>query len=581
MDNISSFYNSLFAIEFAVLSLLLAGVFLFFQIVYQDRLFKLTRGIPRRKIYFVAIVCLVSLLITATGAMLSAFPRHDFIPAYNLNSHNYITNPWFGLLAVLLFFVSAIMAMVMVIKEILSLKPSGLLERASKNIKAEDIRNYLIKQYGLHEPFFIKLNFTDPAGKSVEIQSSDEEEKQYHEDLALHKKLIVGADSESDPLEPLGELAIRSIRNRDMSLLEKALKALNGVLEKDIYVKNDPKSKWNVNSHLFTNQADYILKWVSFLIEECKKEGTSRLSSSIYNFTNEIALMAVRKEELQGARKVISFWKLEADKALATDTRITTQLIKLHSGLGKELFSDESESAKSDILNEVFRSLGWLAERLLEKSGIETKPLMYDLDYETSYDAILEAILTFESDYSKNPKAYPRIYFDAVSVMFLGLITEAKRNKDQPARRKIYENIFDCAFIYSNFALVAIKAGNGNGASLATMRLIEAFKELRENAKEDILEKSARDTIGLMIGVAFTAAGLPLENTSSDFMEDGIESRLLDVLSQIPHDYDSVFDKEIMDHYIRADRPRNYDAVKSFIKKLGAARGSNFGLNLK
>lgn len=580
MANISSFYNSLFAIEFAVLSILLAGVFLFLQIVYQDRLFKLTRGIPRKKLYFVAIFCLVSLLISAAGAVLSAFPRHDFIPAFNLNSHAYLKNPWFGLLAVSLFFISAIMAIGMVIKEILSLQPNGLLERASKNIKAEDIRNYLIKQYGLHEPFFIKLHFNIAGGKSIGAESTDEEEKQYHKDLAVHKKLIEGAVNDSDPLEPIGELAIRSIRNRDMSLLEKALKSLSGVIEKDIYVQNEPKSKWNVNSYLFTNLVDYILKWVSFLIEECKKEGTSRLSSSIYNFTNEIARLAVKKEELQGSRKVISFWKLEADKVLASDTRITTQLIKLHSDLGKELFSDERDSSKSEILDEVFRSLGWLAERLLEKSGIETKPLMYDLDYETSYDAILEAILTFESDYSKHPNAYPLIYFDAVSVMSLGLITEAIKNKDQSARRKIYENIFDCVFIYSNFALVAIKAGNGNGATLATMRLIEAFKDLKEKNNEDILDKLARDVIGLMIEVAFTAAGQPSENMSSEFMREGIENRLFDVLSETSPEYDRLFDEQIMEHYIRADRPRNYDAVKSFIKRLGDVRGSNFGLNL-
>ena len=249
--------------------------------------------------------------------------------------------------------------------------------------------------------------------------------------------------------------------------------------------------------------------------------------------------------------------------------------------MGKAIFPDQDNTTKHEILNEVFRSLGWLGERLLEKSGVETKPLMYDEDYETSYGALFNAIMEFQWDYQNNhPKSYPLIYFNAIGVVFNGLITELKRNSSKVTRSKISEHIFDLIYTYSSFARAAIDAGNGDGASLATLRLIEGYNKLKENADESLLDKNARDAIGLMIDVAFHAAGQPLKNTKAGFLSEGIEERLFNILSEIPTAYASVLDSEIMEDYFHSYNHKYPDALKSFIKRLGMARETNFGLNL-
>jgi hypothetical protein len=582
MEKLSSFYNSLFAVEFAVLSILLAGIFLFLQIIYQDKLFKFIKGVSWTKLIVIALFCLASLSLSGLGALFSSFPNHNFVPAYNFNSQSYISCPWFGLIALLFFLVSTILAICIAIGEILSLRPAGLMNRALENIKSKTLQKYLIKQYGLQEPFLFELNIKFPRKNGETLKSQGEEEKIFKNDLKFYQEIVSDTGKGIDPFEPIGELAIRSIRDRDTSLLANGLKALGEILKRDIYVQERPNSKWNPNTELFGNLVDYSLKWVSFLIEECKKEGISRLWSQVYDFTNEIAALAVKKMDSSAARKVISYWKIEADKILTNDTRTFIQLIGFLSGLGKIIFPDQDNTTKHEILNDVFRSLGWLGERLLEKSGVETKPLMYDEDYETSYDALFNAIMEFESDYKNHhPKSYPLIYFDAIGVVFNGLMTELERNRSEVTRSKISRHIFDFMYAYSSFAIAAIDAENGDGASLATLRLIQGYDELRENAAdESLLDKNARDAIGLVVDVAFHAAGQPLKNTRAEFLSEGIEERLLKILSDVPTAYAKVLDSEIMEGYLHSYNHKYPNALKSFIKRLGAARGTNFGLNL-
>ncbi len=70
------------------------------------------------------------------------------------------------------------------------------------------------------------------------------------------------------------------------------------------------------------------------------------------------------------------------------------------------------------------------------------------------------------------------------------------------------------------------------------------------------------------------------KSISSIFMVEGIDSSLLKTLSKVP-DSDSPFlDKEVMDAFLKPDKHVSHDAVMSFLRKLGSARNSSFGLNL-
>jgi hypothetical protein len=548
--------------------------------MYQDRLFKLVSHMPRKKLIWIGLFCLASLLLSALAALLSAFPKHDIIPSVNFHSRALLKSPGFAVIALFLFLGSAIAAIWVAIAEILSLRPSGLIDKARKNINDNHLKMYLIKKYGLQKPFLIRFHIEGIDEPEEMKERFEKEDKQYAEDMKVYESLMGQSGNENDPLEAIGELAIRSIRNRDTSLLEKALNALGEALQKNIRVKEGEGSNWGANSFIYGHLIEHLLMWISFLIEECRKEGSSRLAGYVYGFTDQIASEAVKKGDLQAAKRIISYWKLEADQALSGDTRTFIQLIGLQRKLGEELFSEQDDGSKAEMLNEVFRSLGWLGERLLEK-GIEKKPLMQDRDYETSYDALFEAILTFDDLYKRQrPKDYPLIFFDAVSVFFEGLLKEMKKHTDKAIRQKIYEHVFDCAYVYSSFATTAIQAGNGSGASLAAVKLVERYKELRENADDEKLDKDARDTMGLLLDLGLGAAGQPVKNTSADFLPEGIEKRMLDILSAAPAEYSQDLASQVFEGFIRFDRARNLEGGKEFIKKLGAARNSDFGLNL-
>lgn len=583
MENISQFYNSLFAIEFTVLSILLAGFFIFLQIIYQDKLYKFLKRVPQKKLIFLTLLCLASLSVSAAGFLISAFPRHDFIPAYNLNSRSIISNAWYGLVALILFLTSSIIAVWLTINEILSLRPSRLIDRITDHIQGLNLRQYLITKYGLPEPHMIHLAIELLGTKTTQLEVDVEKTTAiYENDLKTYKEMTAVTGDDSDPLEPIGQLAIRAIRDRDISLLESTLNALMKVIRKDIFIPDRQNSQWNPNGKLHENMVEHILKWISSLAEECKKEGTSMLLRDIYNRTNDVVMLSISKGYSAAACKVLSYWKLEADKALINDTRTFIDLVSLQRELGVSLFPDQSDSKKLEILDEVFRNTGWLGERLLKKVGCETRPLMHDEVYETPLDALMTSLMDFEEIYRATyPSAYPLIYFDAIWVVFREFINEFLRNSSHLARSRISDYLFNNIYAYSSFAGAAIKVGNGRGACLATVRLCNAYKELMKYSSESALEKVIDDAIGEMTHVAFKAAGQRTESISCDFLSEGIVEHLLNILSEIPTDYDRKIDSHVFNNFIRFDLSTDFTSIKSFIKKLGMARGTNFGLSIK
>ena len=319
MDNAAGFYNSLFAVEFTVLGILISGIFLFLQLIYQDRLYKFLDRTSHVRLICVGALSLISLGITATGALFTAFPNHHFIPFYNFSSTNYVLNSWFALLALALFFISTIPAIWVAIVGIFSLQPSGLIKSASKNISGVEIRRFLIKEFGIAEPFDIEAVVGSILNEEDEDTASDEHGKAANEnEKALYDKLVANNQTAGDPLEFIGQIAIRAIRQRDGVAFENALDAFGGILEKESEVFVEPLSagKWNPNNDHAEHLITYLLRCVSTLISECKKENASEFLQKAYELTNKVAARFLDGKNRPQTTKVISFWKFEADRTL-------------------------------------------------------------------------------------------------------------------------------------------------------------------------------------------------------------------------------------------------------------------------
>jgi hypothetical protein len=62
---------------------------------------------------------------------------------------------------------------------------------------------------------------------------------------------------------------------------------------------------------------------------------------------------------------------------------------------------------------------------------------------------------------------------------------------------------------------------------------------------------------------------------------NGIDKYLLKVLISVPDSYTPTFDSEVPENFIKADKHHDHNAVMFFLRQLGRARNSNFGLNLQ
>src|SRR5579884_384282 len=584
MSDAASFYNSLFAVEFAVLGILIAGVFLFLQIAYQDRLYRFIAKAPRKRLVGVGILELMSLGITATGALFTAFPNHHFIWFYHFSSTNYVLNPWFAISALILTFVSTTLSVWVAIAEILSLQPSGLIKRASHSVTGVEIRRYLIKDYGLQKPFHLKLMVRPILGSEDEDTPDDQDaDSVTKEEKTLHDRLIADAQAGSDPFQFIGDVAIRAIRDRDGVPFENALDALLGVYEKekDVFVELPPRSEWDPNSELADHLVAYLLRWVSLLIRECRKENAPEFAQRLYDLTGKFASRSLDGQNQSQAIKLIAFWKTEADRLASNDVAAYAFLVRSIKGVGERIFSNQDGDFEHPMMDEVFRSLGWLMQRLMSKQGVETKPLMRDDTFETPYDILYDTLMSFSWQYNRNgARFYPLIFFDAIRVSFDALVDAIGKDKNESNRQTIYQNLYDCASAYSEFAESAILAGNGDGAALATMHLQRCYEDPAGSSAGKEIERLRLDVIGLMIGLALFATGRDPKSITSEFMVEGIDSSLLKTLSKVPDSDSPSLDKEVTDAFLKTDKHVSHDAVTSFLRKLGRARNSSLGLNL-
>ena len=270
------------------------------------------------------------------------------------------------------------------------------------------------------------------------------------------------------------------------------------------------------------------------------------------------------RNNFQEIKKILSFWKGVADNSIGKSIKVFNDSIEYYRDLCNYAFENGIEENKQ-WLDELFRHLGWLAERLLSKQGIEEKPLMAD-DYYNEYDQLFDVLISFSYEYhNKYPMSYPLIYFDAIHVLFLQLIIiyKASQNSD------VANNIFDCIYIYYSFAREAFFKGNGNGAALGIIRLTQCYEKLIE----DNLDKCAKDAIKLLISLGGIIAGNRGKVIKTEFITVPIDDYFINIIKNSP--FHNEIEHEIREVYIKCEG--DHKQIWEFIIKLGKSMGTNFG----
>ena len=586
MDSVVSFYNTLFSIEIAVFGIIAAAIFVFLQIVYSQFSYREVFAILRnRLLVFYLIISTITLLFTAAGSLVLSFQGLSPISGTNLVAPD-VFRDWVVACCLLAFFLlSLVLFIVFVILNIRYIRPSRVALLISKGISNDQMRDFLLKKYGVPAPddwMFLSRQYgldlifirktepeSDEKHEIVEEERAQIEQKKQEltktilENKKRYETFKKAVEHAENPMEPLDALMLKAINGVDLTTIEEIQSQMLRISNNFInhYKDDRDKKEWAPDSGIVQKYLEYIIELFRMHLSMCDRQKLDPVKVRCLETSEKIAIQVIAVNAA-GIEKILTFWKEIADDVIGESRVIFNRIIQLYRDLAHHAFEKGIEDSK-DWLNEIFRDLGWLGERPISQQGIEEKPIMCDHEYFNEYDQLREALASFGHEYNyKYPTAYPLIYFDAVYVVFLQLVTAF--GKYQITSLK--ENIFSLMYIYASFAEAAIPNGNSEGAALATSRLKESYDKLVSQGPEE----SAKEAIKLLVRIGGIAARHRDKLKKVDFLgNQNIDEFVVGILVTSP--FQDAVTSEVREAYMHLDVDWN------LLVAMGKLLGTNFG----
>jgi len=583
MEIIADYYNNLFTIEIAVVGIISAVFFVFLQIIYTKYSYREVKVMLQNK-YLISYFLINAVLIsyTAFGSLFMSF-KHDYFKCTNFYSAELYNNENVAAISLMLFILSHFLFVLFAYTNFKFFQPSKIALYFGEKIGNKQIKYFLLHKYGVPSPkeWDMLKNFSITYGgdvvegnqneiakkeqaKSIERKIQLEKNKKEYE---LIKKQIKGT---VNPFEPINNLIINSINSMDLTTLQEALAIIIDISDKFIKKDRDVNTdNWNPYSGMYLNYITYTKEMLYTFIQMCDRQNMSLAKSKIIEASYRVFEITLNKNnDRKEVIIIFDLWKKIADNEINRSTDIFRQIINSYAVAGENIFKLGFDNGNNyEYLNEIFRDLGWLAERLIKKQGIEEKPLMYDRTYHNEYDALFNTLLSFEDIYNNDyPQAYPLVYFAAIHVLFKQLIRVYKESNND----EIKHHMFSCFYVFYSFAEKAIYKKNGDGASLSVSKLRECCDELISAN----IEENAKESIDLLIGIGALASGHKKDLNIANFMMKSIDEYVIDYLASIPlGNIDSV----VMEVFIK--RNHGDKGAWIFITSLGKRLKTNFGFN--
>ena len=583
--NLLSFYNTLFSIEIAVFGIICAVVFVFIQLFLSTYSYKHIGHILKDKwLMLFFFFSITDLLATSLGSFFLSFEQHDMLPRLFFATDLIVTNQFYVFACWLLIFASIIVFVKLIFNNISYLQPHRALFLLTKNIEFSNVRDYLWRRYPLEVPWNLKMKdtifFIDPEekkrSKKAEKARLLKEEKALDVELKRVEKVIKTicnrVSTAEDPLVPVRDMMIQFIKKSDISSFEEASSIL--VSATNSFLKQLPAatSIWSPENDLAKNYSRHVIEILSTLLEVADKEGLISMKKSIIKTSYNISMELFDNKWFGEVDMFGEWWQKIADDSIGYDSFIFKSVIKYYREIGSKFMKiiKTSNARKSDenerLLENLFRYVGWLGERLMIKGPFEESPLFDNYSYSTDYDEYYNCIMSFGDLYNwKRPNLYPLIYFDVLIVIMRRLISIVKNHPDS----NLSENIFSIAYAFASFAEKAIAVKHWDGASLAALRISEAYQEL----KDEGLNKTSNDVIKLLVRIGMLTAANKENEEKARFMSKSLDQWVIDELSK----YNENIDEEVKESDIKTIG-LNYEAKWTFITQLGSKMGTNFGL---
>lgn len=557
------FYNTILTLETGLLAISAAIIFVFFQLIYSSFSLREVSLLLKNR-YFNSYVGLhlITIVLTAGSSLFLSFD-HNFT-SLNLHINQIILNQWWPVLLLIMLTVVGYLFIRSMEQIAKFLNPSGVASLISSRIKSHDIRNFILKKFGIRNPndLFTFLRYT-------ENKKEYKEDNRKNNELYEKTRLEISSYNE-DPLLPLMELAQKSLTKSDIVTFKKILECYcdlsqNFVLKHSI---EQDTGKWSPDQNLLQNYIEHILNHMQSLEEIIHKENLYSAEKEIIVLLKRIALGLIEEKKLFLSTQIIKFIKQTANKSIGLSPDVFKECINAISDIGEKLVELNGIGVVNDASDEVFRSLGWIGERLIATVPIEKKPMMNDFDYETELDVLVNRLLGFGSAFrDKYPNAYPLIYYDALDVIRLQIID--KLGHDDEIKNIVYSLTYE----FFSFGEAAIYAKNRRGTELSILHLTKAYREFTERS----LDEYAKDTIAdiVRIGALISCYQDTLEGEG--FLDEDLESYIISEIITSP--WVDRISHELHEATIKIspkERKDNRDPVWDFIVKLGKAMNTNF-----
>jgi hypothetical protein len=526
---LQSFYNNLFAVEITILGIVTAAILVSLQVLYTNYSHNQTRSLfksPLVVFYFLLTPCLLAL--TALSGLLLSIENHNFFSKVDFQSNYFLTNPYFSLFLLTYFFGVLFIGFFIIQKSIKLLDPHTLISEHRKSLTNANVRNSLFKKYGVPEPSY--FTFDKPLLEKLlpELQADDKEVKdRKNEAQALvikTKKSILKAD---DYLEGLSVVLIKAIGNVDIKTVRSGTEGIVDIVRSFLRFLKDSEENvvWSPNTQLPNYLSMYVAETLKLQIETCEKVQVTTLASYFIAMSKDVALEFIEQGYFSCIKFILVEWKFLANKAILTGNQaLFKEIIASYREIGNTLMevSEGDQEKGHRELNEVFKSVGWLSERLLTQKELEIRPVMYESDYSSEYDSLVEFILHFSDKYKfKFPQLYPLIYFDLILVFFekLLVVYRSEAVKETPYKKEtlteLEHTFFNCIYAISSFGEDAVSVQNVNGVMLAVLRLKELNEQIVQDPSDKLLEYIVSEMVDLQLVIGASQEKLQEPNMLS------------------------------------------------------------------
>lgn len=603
---LQSFYNNLFAVEITILGIVTAAVLVSLQILYTNYSYSQLAPLfknPRILLYLILSPSVI--IITGLAGFLLSLDSHNFFPKTDYSSNAFLSNQYFSLVLLIIFFLTLWLGFLIIWRSVRMLNPSTLVSEYKKGLTTKNIRRFLYRKYGVPQPVSLDLSgFNEPLlPKWANIESdklspfpkedmalTEEEAKEIKEKSEQATKDLERAQEEYKKIEKevrgapnvfegLSLILLKAVPNADVQTVKSGCIAILAATKS--FLKDQKKggkeswNKWEPESDLPKYFSQFIAEMLRDLLEACERHKVSSLATYFVRMSKEVALVLLDRDRGDAAKNILVEWKSFADGAIETQNRsLFNTIISSYSDLADVILEKAKKEGKDREVSteDIFRHLGWLAERLLAKKKIEQRPLMHDDEYSNEYDTLLEVILKYGYKYRYDfPNWYPLIYFDAISVLFDKLLEvyESREVTDQQ-RIELENRLFDCVHIYSSFGSAAIEVENVDGVALAVINLKRAHTEIMKYHSQKPLEH----VLGLMVSLAIDAGSSPEKLKKENMLHRPITEDLEEIL--VNSSQRGTIVKEVFEEFLKADKG-NHANKWSYIKSLGVKMRSNFG----